>query len=243
MPDRTCRVEGCERLARYAGRSCAMHYRQRRRATGEGPLPTVTQRCGWCDHKYTTTRLNGRYCSNSCHSYGSGRARMAVKLNWRHCDTCDLWWCHGNCPRRDTHPVKPPPDMSPRPCDSCGKAFTPIRPAGYFATYCSRACRDREARARYRHVGHGREFRTDRVIGRVRRWAIYERDGWRCQLCGGKVKPDLPWDDDGAATLDHVVPVSLGGRWEESNLQLAHRACNTEKGNRVWRNGEQLRLV
>ena len=55
--------------------------------------------------------------------------------------------------------------------------------------------------------------------------AIYERDGWRCQLCGLLVRR-------GTESLDHIVPLSFGGRHDTSNLQLAHRTCNQRRSNR-----------
>lgn len=32
-------------------------------------------------------------------------------------------------------------------------------------------------------------------------------------------------------TIDHKKPVSKGGTWDYENLQLAHRLCNSLKGN------------
>lgn len=67
------------------------------------------------------------------------------------------------------------------------------------------------------------------------RQAIYERDGWLCQLCGDPVDRTLPPQDRMAATLDHIVPRSLSLFPDDSpeNLRLAHRACNSARGNRV----------
>lgn len=62
---------------------------------------------------------------------------------------------------------------------------------------------------------------------------IYERDGWMCQLCGEPVDPALIFPDRLSATLDHIVPLSLGGTHDPSNVQLAHLGCNSAKGNRV----------
>lgn len=45
------------------------------------------------------------------------------------------------------------------------------------------------------------------------------------------------------ATVDHVIPRSLGGSDDLSNLRLAHWSCNRAKGNRPIDMGEQLRLV
>jgi hypothetical protein len=55
---------------------------------------------------------------------------------------------------------------------------------------------------------------------------IYERDGWHCQYCGLRIT----CREEG--TCDHVIPVSLGGSNEDSNLRLACRSCNSTKGDR-----------
>lgn len=67
-------------------------------------------------------------------------------------------------------------------------------------------------------------------ISRKGRLEIYERDGFICQLCEGPVDLGLPFTDRWSATLDHIVPYSLGGSDDESNLRLAHRSCNSKRG-------------
>lgn len=67
-------------------------------------------------------------------------------------------------------------------------------------------------------------------ISKRGRLEIYERDGRTCQLCGEPVDLTLPWTDRWSATLDHIVPYSLGGSDDESNLRLAHRSCNSRRG-------------
>lgn len=58
------------------------------------------------------------------------------------------------------------------------------------------------------------------------RLALYERDGWTCQLCTEPIDREAhhlqPW----AATLDHIVPRSRGGSDDPTNLRTAHRWCN-----------------
>lgn len=68
------------------------------------------------------------------------------------------------------------------------------------------------------------------AISRQRRLAIYARDNFTCQLCDGPVDMALPGKDRWAATLDHIIPWSLGGIDDESNLRLAHRSCNSRRG-------------
>jgi 5-methylcytosine-specific restriction endonuclease McrA len=51
-----------------------------------------------------------------------------------------------------------------------------------------------------------------------------------CWLCGG----------EGADSLDHVIPRSLGGTDELGNLRPAHRACNARRGNRRGEKTERI---
>ena len=31
--------------------------------------------------------------------------------------------------------------------------------------------------------------------------------------------------------IDHIIPLSCGGKTEKGNLQLTHKECNSKKGN------------
>lgn len=53
---------------------------------------------------------------------------------------------------------------------------------------------------------------------------IIERDRSICGLCGKKV-------DKAEQTIDHILPLSLGGADAPHNVQLAHRRCNSGKKN------------
>jgi len=61
---------------------------------------------------------------------------------------------------------------------------------------------------------------------------IYERDGWRCQLCGEPVDPHSTWPDPLYPSLEHIVPLAAGGKHSRANTQLAHWICNVRKGAR-----------
>ena len=70
---------------------------------------------------------------------------------------------------------------------------------------------------------------------------IYRRDAGRCQLCGQRVHKRFRYPHPESATVDHIVPITQGGRHAEDNVQLAHARCNLAKGNRPCRS--QLRLA
>lgn len=67
----------------------------------------------------------------------------------------------------------------------------------------------------------------------VRRLSIYRRDKWTCQLCSDPIDREVGPNADLAPSLDHVLPRSLGGGHESSNLRLAHRVCNAARGANV----------
>lgn len=57
---------------------------------------------------------------------------------------------------------------------------------------------------------------------------IFERDGWRCHVCGEDVSREVGAHDQDA-TIDHLIPVVLGGDHSRSNVALAHRLCNSSR--------------
>ena len=69
---------------------------------------------------------------------------------------------------------------------------------------------------------------------------IYERDGWRCQLCGRKINRRLKHPHPYSKSIDHIVPLSKGGEDAPINVQAAHLRCNISKSTG---NGGQLRFI
>jgi 5-methylcytosine-specific restriction endonuclease McrA len=63
--------------------------------------------------------------------------------------------------------------------------------------------------------------------------AIFERDGWKCGLCGDPVDSDLSYPHPQSASLDHIVPISRGGPHTYDNVQCAHLSCNRDKSDSV----------
>lgn len=58
---------------------------------------------------------------------------------------------------------------------------------------------------------------------RFDREEIFERDEWICGICGKPV-------NEGDASLDHIVPLALGGAHTRANVRLAHIRCNSRRG-------------
>lgn len=53
---------------------------------------------------------------------------------------------------------------------------------------------------------------------------VFARDEGICGICVTPVQFDSSWE------VDHIVPISKGGKHAYANVQLAHRKCNRAKG-------------
>jgi 5-methylcytosine-specific restriction endonuclease McrA len=62
------------------------------------------------------------------------------------------------------------------------------------------------------------------------RTEIGERDGWICGICGEPVDRTLRFPDKMSPSLDHVIPLSLGGEHSPANSRIAHWICNVRRG-------------
>lgn len=67
------------------------------------------------------------------------------------------------------------------------------------------------------------------------RLEIFERDGWICGICDEPVNAELDPFDSMSATVDHVIPLVLGGVHSRENVQCAHLGCNSKKDNQARR--------
>jgi hypothetical protein len=68
---------------------------------------------------------------------------------------------------------------------------------------------------------------------------LMERDGRRCGLCHKPVRGKQ--GTMRGPSMDHIVPLSRGGRHELTNVHLTHLDCNLHK--HAGGGGEQLMLV
>lgn len=74
-----------------------------------------------------------------------------------------------------------------------------------------------------------REYIKQKTEVRFSKSNLYLRDQYKCQYCGNKfARTHL--------TMDHVVPISRGGKTEWTNIVAACNPCNSTKGNRMdWK--------
>lgn len=60
-----------------------------------------------------------------------------------------------------------------------------------------------------------------------------------CALCGEPLDHTIPSGTRWASTVDHIVPLSLGGSLTApKNLRAAHHGCNSRRGNGISRGSQ-----
>lgn len=174
----------------------------------------MTRLCKGCETPISPSRRERnrrKWCSEACRqkayreAHPEYRARMKAQAAEKH---------------RATYK----PASHVLSCATCGESFQSGRRD---RKYCSDACRFRAA-----YVGRrGRQYGAAREPYTVLELA--ERDGWDCQLCHEPIDPTLKYPDPNCASVDHVIPLALGGDDTRVNVQLAHLTCNKRKGARA----------
>ncbi len=81
---------------------------------------------------------------------------------------------------------------------------------------------------KYPEIGRvlGRPERKNREIPNWLRLKVLERDHARCLVCGATA-------EKACLEIDHILPVSKGGKTEEPNLRVLCDMCNNGKSDRV----------
>lgn len=212
--DHTC--EGCGSAFRpkrsnrlkFCSRECAFAHRARQ-ATGPkpaAPKPPSARACIQCGAGYET-KTGAICCSDECRRR---RASLAAVERAKALDA------------RDRHP---------RPCRECAEVFVPAYGMKR-RLFCSEECARRNSKRTARLKGKAQK-RTARVEA-VNPTRVFERDGWRCHLCGGLTRKAARGTyHPKAPELDHIVPLAKGGEHSYRNTACAHRKCNAAKSDTV----------
>lgn len=145
--------------------------------------------------------------------------RRCIGVKRKYCDDCNLRRMEKAC--RDCGVVV---GKNSQRCDSC------------------RACAATEARKRSRKSPSARASKArSKALRRARKriatvecfdpYEIFNRDGWRCYICGIETPKRLRGTlDERAPELDHINPIALGGQHSRQNTACCCRKCNAAKG-------------
>ena len=190
---------------------------------------TYGHTCEMCGSTWKSQNRGSRFCSSRCYGDSIRKTPRPDIVPFVGEPTVCLLPARHPARQRGRQPR--PRVFVEGPCGWCRNRFTIVDQRE--ARYCSSRCAGAAGKSR------GGRFTVPPHI----RQGIYERDGWVCQLCSDPVDPDLPTSDVWAATLDHVVPQSwtLVPDHRPENLRLAHRWCNSVRGDESYYTEEVLR--
>lgn len=184
---------------------------------GYGRFPRT---CVVCQKEWRTTRVDAKYCSDSCKAFDYSAASCPVP--WRNCLVCMKWFttrthrydtCSPVCEAAATEVMKPTPQPHVMECVACGSEFTTRQST---ALTCSKRClrKVHRLRRKVREYGSQGEWRWSDFM------RIAAKFDYCCAYCG--VKPDR-------LDPDHVIPLAKQGPNTTTNLLPACTVCNCDK--------------
>lgn len=170
------------------------------------------------------------------------------RLNTDPWPTCATAGCHnipiarvsarcGTCARQ--HNLERSWRNAGKPCKFCAKPLT-----RYQHSICdSNACQNKATRALRRKMAQRRRARKRAAyVETVDVMVLLEWQHGKCYHCGCKIDTSKTAPHPKSLTLDHLVPLALGGDHSYANTVASCWDCNcTTKGTRAI--GEQLKLV
>ena len=177
--------------------------------------------CGVCGNKFIACNNNQKICSEGCRIISK---REQARERFRENRQAEIF-----------------------KCKECGKEVV-AEYGDQRRSFCDDGCARRYARTTEGYKVSKKMYKQKRraqlkgaAVERVNNQYIFERDRWRCGICGKKVDKNLKYPHPRSASLDHVVPISQGGEHSKRNCQLAHFDCNRKKSDGSL-GAEQLKL-
>lgn len=227
VPHREKQCRECGSLFTGSGRQIYCGEKCSRRAQGRKRLVTVRRKpvCVVCGVTFQGAAA-AKYCSVDCRM----RARAAALER-----KCTALHCSGGVRARGL----------------CGKHYREARAEeGYVCSVrgCARgvhahgmctahatkaAAKDRVRGSRAEEGQRRRPRVRDAFVAPVDRDAVFQRDGFTCQICGDLIDMTAKMPDPWAPSIDHIIPLACGGTHEPANVQAAHVICNARKGARI----------
>lgn len=233
MYDKGCRCDECRTAKREHAAQWRAEYKAKHGRSYFDGLKRNRKEyervCAFCAHTFTTKTHIANYCSLEC--------AKRDEAGWSKSKAIVLWVPE---PKPTTAPLNILPSTwtyRVGTCSVCGEWFT----SRHMDTTCSDECKRHRARE-WRHRGkHARRARKRKAFrAPVYRKKIFERDGYRCHICGDRTNPKARVPERNAPTIDHIIPLAKGGTHEPVNVATACFHCNCLKSDTGT--GDQLLL-
>ncbi|HEY5576220.1 MAG TPA: HNH endonuclease [Clostridiaceae bacterium] len=197
------------------------------------------KKCLNCGKEFNGKRGN-LYCSSSC----KNKYRESVAKYTHKCIFCgkefksnaeNRTYCSNKCFLKDITKHK-------AICEHCGKEFVgknkrPNR-------FCSRKCfcqhlgfedknmpKYKSVVSDMQHIKKAKKFHVE--YEHMDPLDLYEKDNWKCAICGEKIDKNLYYPNPMSASIDHIIPFTKGGTHTKGNVRATHLRCNIIRGNKL----------
>lgn len=211
--------------------------------------------CETCLKQFDKSHRQQRFCSHACFRASldwkatiarsnAKRAELAATTKTRTCMVCKTTFCGGGDKRRKgfcsqqcsaeyyrsrRRVYRARNQTKVHHCAVCGISLLSTSVVGIGRRTCSREC---SIEWRRRHRVRMGAIRRGCILTEEIRCDIFNRDGWKCNICRRSVRRDAR-DPRHKATIDHIVPVARGGAHVYSNLQTLCKSCNSRKRDKL----------
>ncbi len=226
--------------------TCAGKYRMKHNPP---KFPLRNKRVKHCEGSQCTSmwvvnnnNRKNKHCSVECYKR-SNFVGIQTSTPWRsdlilkQCPMCPSWYVYKNklfCSQRCSQRKYPTKELQTIVC-KCGKTF---ETKSETKTDCNRCV---ARRYKGEHRKRARRYGVKYQPG-IKRTYIFERDSYRCHICKKMCRIGKAWSNHPLdPTIDHLIPMSLGGDHVVENLATACFSCNSVKSNVLG--GDQLMLI
>lgn len=207
MQRKSARLQECLFCGRKTRKQFCCIWHERLHSIGRR---TEVKHCRGCKKEFTTIYESQEYCTSICWNIANNNMFVPEEKTIK---------------RRE-----------PLICVECLEEFIPF---GKRNKYCSNACYRKSNSRDSNHLRRVKIANARKDLG-ITLNKLYERDHGVCHICGGLCcKEDYVVMDVGAMvvgnsypSIDHVIALANGGTHTWDNVSLAHRVCNSIKGDR-----------
>ncbi len=131
--------------------------------------------------------------------------------------------------------------FNPKICRKCKKEFVSKfahlsgKPSKILGFYCSDECKKSSLRAQEARNAH---MRRGKLKGGdfIDLYELADKKNWICWICNSKISKDAKHERHNinlyGPSIDHILPLSKGGKHIWENVELAHVLCNSLRGNK-----------
>lgn len=244
-----CTIE-CRQRTGFHCRTCGNPLGLKKKLYCDGPCRPRFRTCEKCGKGFVKKpgESAGRFCSRECwfdplKQATAERRKEKQAARVRVCVVCGtaamlVRCCSDECRRvyarrqsreHNKRTYKPRHTViGIRQCDMCDAEFE-VTGKRRYAKRCSRRCD--AAFGRFNAAKSKRRRSRLMSDGRIpyKRIDIFDRDEWRCWLCGERCDVLSKVPQSLAPTIDHVTPLSKGGKDRPDNVKCACFGCNSKK--------------